>query len=128
MRHWIRLQRAITAAVGEQRALLVPAGQYAVSVPLVIPCTDHGHHAPGGEPTSPIRVVGEGMRIARIFATTPMEAVLFFNSSANVPYVKWEPGLLLFVAFVCCLWWCLLRYMCNMCLRSGLRGFQLSFN
>jgi hypothetical protein len=30
------LQRAIAAAIAEQRTLLVPAGQYAVSVTLVI--------------------------------------------------------------------------------------------
>jgi hypothetical protein len=75
-------QAAIDASVRQGRALLVPAGTYAVSKTLVVPNT----HTSGMQS---LLLVGEGSRVATVKATTAMDSILFFDSS--VPQRKEPP-------------------------------------
>ena len=72
------IQRAIDASVNSGRTLLVPAGMYAVSAALIVPCT----RRPNGTEGNPVRLVGEGHRASTIFASQHMQAVLYLNSTA----------------------------------------------
>jgi hypothetical protein len=77
------LQKAIDAATGQGRALLLPAGVYRINSTLNIMSSARFHYlVPGpGFAKHPLRLVGEGYELTRIIAAVEMHALL--NFSAN---------------------------------------------
>ena len=95
------LQQAIDYAQLSGRALLIPAGIYAISKPLFVHCTGAlelvHHNGPvkisfgtlctgveGAEWYHPLRISGEGIESTVIMATAKMEAVLMIGKTVNV--------------------------------------------
>lgn len=77
----LALQRSIAAAADKLQALLVPAGTYIVSSPLVVACARRELNV------NPVKIRGEGQFVTVIKASAPAKAVLWFSATAPSPGV-----------------------------------------
>ena len=90
---WAPLQKAITTAQEQQRALFVPAGVYLVSKPLNVSLavvTDPGKRTRGA-----FRLFGEGMYLTVLQAGGGISSILFFEAAVDAtnphPFYGSEP-------------------------------------
>ena len=79
------LQRAIDAATGLGRAMLLPAGHYRINATLSILSSARTNYAvPGvGYANHPLRLIGEGYALTRIIAAVKMHALLNYSSNSS---------------------------------------------